>query len=399
MTRHFNQHSLRCGAAALAIMLGSFAILGELSGTVASASPSRSATITSVSIPQSQKLVMYGTGVQYEVSVTPPGGNPTTGPSGTVVLTSGSTAICTITLDVLSTSGVGECTSTTAPVGNATVVGTYSGDAAYLPSSGSDTLNVTPLDKGYWLVASDGGIFSFGNAPFYGSTGSLRLNKPVVGMAATPDSRGYWLVASDGGIFSFGDAQFHGSTGSLKLNKPIVGMAATSDGGGYWLVASDGGIFAFGDAAFYGSVGNQSLPYPIVGMAATQDAKGYWLADADGEVFTFGDADYSYAPNPVKTFPNNVVGVAADNYTNAEWVVTAAGSMFSSSPAVFYGAPENSNVKLNLPVVGMDGTTDGHGYWIVAGDGGLFAYGDAPYYGSTGSLVLNKPIVGMTASV
>jgi ribosomal protein L24E len=74
-----------------------------------------------------------------------------------------------------------------------------------------------------------------------------------VGMAATPDGRGYWLVASDGGIFAFGDAGFYGSTGAMHLNQPIVGMTATPDGRGYWLVASDGGIFAFGDAAFYGS--------------------------------------------------------------------------------------------------------------------------------------------------
>ncbi|MDA8367272.1 MAG: hypothetical protein M0Z62_10010, partial [Actinomycetota bacterium] len=79
------------------------------------------------------------------------------------------------------------------------------------------------------------------------------LNKPVVGMAATPDGGGYWLVAADGGIFSFGDARFHGSTGALVLNQPIVGMAATPDGGGYWLVAADGGIFTFGDAPFKGS--------------------------------------------------------------------------------------------------------------------------------------------------
>ena len=32
-------------------------------------------------------------------------------------------------------------------------------------------------------------------------------------MAATADGGGYWLVASDGGIFTFGDAAFHGSTG------------------------------------------------------------------------------------------------------------------------------------------------------------------------------------------
>ncbi len=122
---------------------------------------------------------------------------------------------------------------------------------------------------GYWLVASDGGIFTYGDAQFYGSTGSIHLNKPIVGMAATPDGRGYWLVASDGGIFTYGDAQFYGSTGSIHLNKPVVGMAATSDGAGYWLVASDGGIFTYGDAQFHGSSGSLSLDEPIVGMSAT----------------------------------------------------------------------------------------------------------------------------------
>ncbi|HET9075698.1 MAG TPA: hypothetical protein VFN68_02110 [Acidimicrobiales bacterium] len=80
-----------------------------------------------------------------------------------------------------------------------------------------------PPRPGYWFVAADGGVFSFG-APFFGSTGGLRLNQPVVGMAATPDGGGYWLVARDGGIFSFGDASFYGSTGNLALNQPIVGM-------------------------------------------------------------------------------------------------------------------------------------------------------------------------------
>ncbi|MGH2690747.1 MAG: hypothetical protein ACRDKW_18350, partial [Actinomycetota bacterium] len=46
---------------------------------------------------------------------------------------------------------------------------------------------------------------------------------------------GYWMVATDGGIFAFGDAAFHGSTGNIRLNKPIVGMATTPSGNGYWL--------------------------------------------------------------------------------------------------------------------------------------------------------------------
>ena len=145
---------------------------------------------------------------------------------------------------------------------------------------------------GYWLVASDGGVFSYGDARFLGSTGSIQLNQPIVGMAATPDGGGYWLVASDGGIFSFGDARFFGSTGSIRLNQPIVGMAATPDGGGYWLVASDGGIFSFGDAQFFGSTGSIRLNQPIVGMAQTPDGGGYWLVASDGGIFNFGDAPF-----------------------------------------------------------------------------------------------------------
>jgi hypothetical protein len=91
-------------------------------------------------------------------------------------------------------------------------------------------------------------------------------------MAATPNGGGYWEVASDGGIFAFGDAQFYGSMGGHPLNQPIVGMAATPNGGGYWEVASDGGIFAFGDALFSGSMGGKPLNEPIVGMAEVTPA-------------------------------------------------------------------------------------------------------------------------------
>ena len=63
-----------------------------------------------------------------------------------------------------------------------------------------------------------------------GRRAASRLNAPIVGMAATPDGGGYWLVASDGGIFSFGDAKFYGSMGGKPLNKPVVGMAAAPTG-------------------------------------------------------------------------------------------------------------------------------------------------------------------------
>jgi WD40-like Beta Propeller Repeat len=142
--------------------------------------------------------------------------------------------------------------------------------------------------NGFWTAASDGGVFTFGNAKFLGSMGGRPLNEPVVGMAATPSGGGYWEVASDGGIFSFGDARFYGSMGGKSLNKPVVGMASDPATGGYWEVASDGGVFSF-NAPFFGSAGGIRLSKPVVGIAATPDGRGYWLVASDGGIFAYGD--------------------------------------------------------------------------------------------------------------
>jgi Collagen triple helix repeat (20 copies) len=89
----------------------------------------------------------------------------------------------------------------------------------------------TTNGRGYWLVASDGGVFAFGNAEFFGSLAGQHLNAPIVGLLPTPDDQGYWLVASDGGVFSFGDAAFFGSEGNHHLNAPVVGIASTAGAG------------------------------------------------------------------------------------------------------------------------------------------------------------------------
>jgi len=153
-------------------------------------------------------------------------------------------------------------------------------------------MSVDPSGGGYWLVASDGGIFNFGNAPFQGSEGGIKLNNPVVGMSTDAQTGGYWLVASDGGIFNF-DAPFYGSTGSQRLNQPVVGMSPQPDGGGYRLVARDGGVFNFGDAAFYGSLPGEGIPNPqVTTMSSSADGNGYYLINAAGTVWAFGDAPY-----------------------------------------------------------------------------------------------------------
>ena len=212
----------------------------------------------------------------------------------------------------------------------------------------------TPDGAGYWLAASDGGVFAFGDARFYGSEAGPSEESaalPVVGMARTPDGGGYWLVQRFGAVQAFGDATSLGSLpADMALQAGIVGMAPTPDGGGYWLAAKDGGVFAFGDARFLGSEGDTHLNAPVVGIAATADGGGYWLVASDGGVFAFGDAPFS----------------------GSEGATT-----------------------LDAPIVGMAATPSGAGYWLVAGDGGIFTFGSAPFEGSLGGNQLAHPVVGM----
>jgi hypothetical protein len=256
-------------------------------------------------------------------------------------------------------------------------------------ASAGATAHTAPA-PGYWEVAADGGIFTYGSAPFQGSLGGQGLIAPVVGVAATPDGGGYREAQANGIVSSFGDATpLSTSSGALRvvgiaalsngvydeaysggqvlkqagtfstysgpiaqLNAPIEGIAA-SQVDTAWMVASDGGVFGVDGAPFYGSMGGKVLNAPIVGITATPDGGGYWLVASDGGIFSFGDATFD-------------------------------GSM--------------GGMRLNAPVVGVTATPDGGGYWLVASDGGVFSFGDAVFVGSMGGQHLNAPIVGIAAA-
>jgi peptidoglycan hydrolase-like amidase len=257
-----------------------------------------------------------------------------------------------------------------------------------LPGGASSVNGSSGGVGGYWINAADGGVFSFGNAQFYGSTGGMHLNQPVVAMASTHDAAGYWEVASDGGVFSFGDAQFYGSTGSIRLNRPMVGMAAAPDGRGYWLVASDGGIFAYGDAQFYGSTGSLKLNKPIIGMVPTHDGGGYWLIASDGGVFAFGDAGFfgSLGGAPPATA---LVGVAPTPDGAGYWVLGANGTVYGFGDAPLVGiAPVSPALSaMKSPMTGLIPDFSGQGFDAVNASGQAFAFGDAPYFGDVTSAV------------
>jgi len=274
------------------------------------------------------------------------------------------------------------------------------GPAGAAPKSAAQVPRTT--SHGYWLDGRDGGIFSFGAAQFYGSTGALHLQRPVVGITPTPDRRGYWLVASDGGIFAFGDAGFYGSIPGIglapagsgvmpSLNRPIVGMVPSVDGGGYFMVASDGGVFAFGDAQFEGScpgVGGCGGGAEVVLPDAS--GHGYWLVTINGRVHNFGDAPNYGQPGRK---PVLISGAARTPSGRGYWILYRDGIVFRFGNAASYGSLAAGATHGYDIATAIFPTAAADGYWITTAAGAVYNFGRAPYLGSMAGHRLNGAII------
>ena len=82
------------------------------------------------------------------------------------------------------------------------------------------TENGYKIDK---VVTEVGSALNGHRRKFLALLGDPNVTTPTGVSTAGGTGKGYWLVGSDGGVFSFGDAAFYGSTDRTTLNKPIVG--------------------------------------------------------------------------------------------------------------------------------------------------------------------------------
>ncbi|MCA1843379.1 MAG: fibronectin type III domain-containing protein, partial [Actinobacteria bacterium] len=227
------------------------------------------------------------------------------------------------------------------------------GDAPALGDTarGAVDLEPTPTGKGYWTLNRNGTVGAFGDATPLGNVDVKQLSKgeDPASLSATPTGRGYWVFTNRGRAIAFGDAPFLGDVSGVKLNGPVLGSVATPSGKGYYMVASDGGIFAFGDAVFAGSMGGQKLNAPVQSLVPDADGSGYWLVASDGGIFAFD--------------------------------------------APFYGSMGGQ--RLNKPISGV--VRYGDGYLMVGADGGIFNFSTSPFSGSLGDHPPVAPVVAVAA--
>jgi hypothetical protein len=269
--------------------------------------------------------------------------------------------------------------------------------ATYAPAE----IAVATTSVGYWLATT--------SAPFadpYGDALSWATqlqppqpSRPIVAMAGNPATGlGYWLLGSDGGVFSAGDAGFYGSAAGLHLAAPAVGILPTLDGRGYWVLTADGGVFCFGDAGFRGSaVGVGSRTRRAVGIAPFRAPvdRGYTIAFSDGSTESFA-ADGVRASTPsIPGLVAPVVGIGATASAQGFWLAAADGGVFSQGDATYAGSLGGQ--RLATPIVGISSRRDG-GYWLVGADGGVFTFGGAPFFGSAPGRGAHEQVAAIAAT-
>jgi hypothetical protein len=153
-------------------------------------------------------------------------------------------------------------------------------DLTWIPSLNRPIIDarMSTTGAGYWLLAEDGGIFSFGDASFSGSVPeklkSEWINEKIVSFAPDLDGTGYVIVAASGKAWWFEQTErkqladvLETAFGTRILNSPIAATMARQCGG-YLMVATDGGVFAtpMSDCAFNGSLGGSPPDTPIIAL-------------------------------------------------------------------------------------------------------------------------------------
>ena len=250
----------------------------------------------------------------------------------------------------------------------------------------------TPTQTGYWMVGSDGRVYSFGDAKGYGDA-SLAPGAQAVDIEPTPSGNGYWIIDDQGHVFAKGDAKAFGDVSRSILTpvEVITSLSSTKSGNGYWVFTSVGRAIPFGDAVFYGDMRDTKLNGPVLDSIPTASGNGYYMVASDGGIFSFGDAVFKGSMGG-KPLNKPVQSLVPDGDGSGYWLVASDGGIFAFE-APFKGSM--GAVKLNKPVTGM--VRYGDGYLMVGEDGGIFSFSSKKFVGSLGDNPPKNPITSVAA--
>jgi hypothetical protein len=194
-------------------------------------------------------------------------------------------------------------------------------------------------DGGHWVLLADGRVLAVDGAETHGDVVLSESSARPIDLCATPSDSGYWVLDHAGGVFSFGDAAFFGSIPGLGLAHPVdtVAMQSTTTGNGYWLIDRAGGVYAFGDAGYFGSAPERDEVLEAGAVDIVGDGEGYALLDGVGGIHRFGPG--ASASAAVRPHDLAIHGIAL---VRSAWggllVIDRTGAVYPYGRAAFLGS-------------------------------------------------------------
>ncbi len=353
-------------------------------------------TRTTTSLSASANPAPVGQAITYEAKLTPV-------PNGGIVnfFANGAAITGCTDIAVSTTTGTATCSTNYTSIGSRRVEASYSGDAAFGPSTSAVyTEVVNHPAAGYWLATANGAVYGLGAAPSFGGVAISATTGRVVGIAAAPDAKGYWVVTANGMVGAFGDAEYYGDLLALgKHVSDIVAIAPTANGRGYYLVGADGGFFTFGDAKFHGSLpGIHIHVKDVVGMVASPNGKGYLLVGSDGGVFAFGHTGFYGSLPGIGKHVRDIRAILPSSTGRGYILVGSDGGVFNfGTGARFHGSLPGEGVRVSN-IVGIALTPDNGGYYMASTDGHVYGFGDAQVWAAPAALASSLPVAAIAGT-
>lgn len=218
---------------------------------------------------------------------------------------------------------------------------------------------------GYWIAGRNGGVAPFG-APHFGDRMGKTKRFPIIDLLPSPSGKGYYLLAANGRVSSFGDAVFRGN--AFALAAPASAVALTPSGAGYLVLAADGSVAVFGDAQHQGDAAGS----PDTAVALLVTTAGYRIVFDSGRVASFGAVDL-VNPEPFKA---PVTGAAAHG-DSGYWLLHGDGRVVAVGDAPDFGSAEG----MLGTAVSLAATAGKDGLWVVSDFGSVRALGAAAVLG------------------
>ena len=329
---------------------------------------------------------------------------------------------------IVEQSGVAQskCAYAPAAAGSHSITVTYSGDTTYAAAGPSAAATVivtgtatpapppttspsTSTSHGYWLVGSDGGIFSFGSAQFYGSMGGIALAAPRGRHRADPRPRGllarrlrrrglllrrHPVLRLDPGPRAqpgrLGQAQQPQRTDRRHGAEPRPGRLL------------HGGLRRRGLRLRRRPLRRVAVPGiggcsgAAVAVMPDASGNGYWLVTATGNVYTFGDAPNLGAPG-TPVLAHHLGGGHPRRRRLLHPRRRRPGLLLRRRQRASAACRPGATGGLN-PASAIFVTSDNGGYWVSDALGDVYTFGDAPNDGSMAGTHLNGSIIAASGS-